>query len=285
MLGVRLQHQCVAVSHDLALAEQVVLEGRVFDAADVIRRDVEKRPHVEGQPVDAFHLVGLRGHLHHQIAHAGVGRLPHHAEEVQGLRRRQIGFTVVLAVEAVAHRGEQCRLPTGEGVQDGLREVRSGRLPLGAGDAGERKSMLRVAVEGRSKQGHRAAHVRDDNAHGPGACRIIGLGHVAAQAGGVRGIKVFRAEAPLAEQQGVRIHRPRVVADGGEDRRLHMRQPRGGKCPPGARDDLAQQPMLAQNRDRRRKCECHNRPLPGDGSIRRPITECSFYTRPGCACL
>ena len=131
---VRAEYQRLRVDDDLALAIQVILERGVFDRADVVGGDVEERGHIESQAIDAVHLVRLGGDLHHQILHTVIGRLAHHAEGVHRFGRGQIGLDVGVAVKAIIDRGEQCGLASGDGVDKRLREVRGGRLALGAGD-------------------------------------------------------------------------------------------------------------------------------------------------------
>ena len=159
---VRAEYQRLRVDDDLALAIQVILERGVFDRADVVGGDVEERGHIESQAIDAVHLVRLGGDLHHQILHTVIGRLAHHAEGVHRFGCGQIGFDVGVAVKAIIDRGEQCGLAAGDGVDKRLREVRGGRLALGAGDADDRELVLRISVERGGQQAHRLTCVVDD---------------------------------------------------------------------------------------------------------------------------
>ena len=118
--------------------------------------------HIESQAIDAVHLVRLGGDLHHQILHTVIGRLAHHAEGVHRFGCGQIGFDVGVAVKAIIDRGEQCGLAAGDGVDKRLREVRGGRLALGAGDADDRELVLRISVERGGQQAHRLTCVVDD---------------------------------------------------------------------------------------------------------------------------
>ena len=165
---VRAEYQRLRVDDDLALAIQVILERGVFDRADVVGGDVQERGHIESQSVDAVHLVRLGRDLHHQILHAVIGRLAHHAEGVHRFGRGQIGLDVGVAVKAIIDRGEQCGLAAGDGVDKRLREVRGGRLALGAGDADDRELVLRISVERGGQQAHRLTCVVDDQAGGGG---------------------------------------------------------------------------------------------------------------------
>ena len=165
---VRAEYQRLRVDDDLALAIQVILERGVFDRADVVGGDVEERGHIESQAIDAVHLVRLGGDLHHQILHTVIGRLAHHAEGVHRFGCGQIGFDVGVAVKAIIDRGEQCGLAAGDGVDKRLREVRGGRLALGAGDADDRELVLRISVERGGQQAHRLTCVVDDQAGGGG---------------------------------------------------------------------------------------------------------------------
>ena len=224
----------------------------MFDRADVVGGDVEERGHIESQAIDAVHLVRLGGDLHHQILHTVIGRLAHHAEGVHRFGCGQIGFDVGGAVKAIIDRGEQCGLAAGDGVDKRLREVRGGRLALGAGDADDRELVLRISVERGGQQAHRLTCVVDDQAGGGGCGWVLGFGH-----GFVDAVQILGLELALAAQQGTRRDLAGVVGDAGE--RLIRRSDTGRVVGPDIPlDDFTQQMVFLEQVSGRSQSQSHN---------------------------
>ena len=140
--------------------------------------EIEEGSHVEGQAVDAVDLVGLGGDLHHQVSHAVVRGLAHHAERVQRLRRGQLRRQHGMTVKAEVHRREQRATAMRIFVQDGMRQIGGGGLAFGAGDADDREFVLGHAVEGGGQQAHGLVHVLYDDADGFRAIGVFGFRHV-----------------------------------------------------------------------------------------------------------
>ena len=257
MVAVGAEDQRAAVAGDLTLAIQVVLERGVFDGADVIGGDVEECARVKGQSIDPLHLVRLGGHLHHQILHAVIDGFAHHAESIHRFGGGQIGFHVRAAVQAIVHRGEQCRLAVAIGAQHGLHEVGGGGLALGAGDADDRERILRTVIEFGGQQAHGLARVVDDQTGGAGRGGILGFGHVCGESGGVDAVQIFGLEPALAAQERAGLHLARVIGDGGE-RHVGAGDVRRIIGPQIPLNDLTQQMVLPQQRGGRSQSQSHN---------------------------
>ncbi len=228
----------------------------MFDVADVVGGDVEEGSHVEGQAVDAVDLVGLGGDLHHQVSHAVVRGLAHHAERVQRLRRGQLRRQHGMTVKAEVHRREQRATAMRIFVQDGMRQIGGGGLAFGAGDADDREFVLGHAVEGGGQQAHGLVHVLYDDADGFRAIGVFGFRHVCGQAFAVDAVKEFRLETALDEQHRTGLDLAGIVGDR-PDRLIRAGQIRSVKRPSTAVNDFAKQMMLLQHVDcigKRERC-------------------------------
>ena len=217
----------------------------MLNGADVVRGDVEECAQVEGQPIDPVHLVGLGGDLHDHVAHAGIHGLPHHPEEVQGLRGRQFGLPVVLPVQAVVDGRKEGRPSARKLVEHTLEEVGGGRLPLGSGDADQGEVILRVSIVGRSQEAHGLAYVGNDDARGLAPFGQVRLGHIGSHPGLVASVQVFGLEIPLAEEEAALFHLAGVVGQRLELGRLAVLV-RSIQGPVPALNHLAEQVVPAQ---------------------------------------
>ena len=245
MVAVGAEHQRTAVGDQPALATEVVFEGGVFDVADVVGGDVEEGSHVEGQAVDAVDLVGLGGDLHHQVSHAVVRGLAHHAERVQRLRRGQLRRQHGMTVKAEVHRREQRATAMRIFVQDGMRQIGGGGLAFGAGDADDREFVLGHAIEGGGQQAQGLARVVDDESRNLGVIGEVTFRHIGDETALLEPVKEFRPEAALAHQQRAFAHGAGVIGDMRE-RHIGIVDAIGIQAPTFRCDDLIEQMMGGQ---------------------------------------
>ena len=245
VIAVGAEHQRTAVGDQPALATEVVFEGGVFDVADVVGGDVEEDSHVEGQAVDAVDLVGLGGDLHHQVSHAVIRGLAHHAERVQRLRRGQLRRQHGMTVKAEVHRREQRATAMRIFVQDGMRQIGGGGLAFGAGDADDREFVLGHAVEGGGQQAQGLARVVDDESRNLGVIGEVTFRHIGDETALLESVKEFRPEAALAHQQRAFAHGAGVIGDMRE-RHIGIVDAIGIQAPTFRCDDLIEQMMGGQ---------------------------------------
>ncbi len=172
LVGAEVDHGGLSALEDAQLARDVILEGGVLDTRDVIAPQVQEDPEGERHPEDAVVLETLARDLHHQVATPGVDRVAQVAPELGRLRRGVVALKLLDAVIGL-DRAED-RWGGARRLEDRAKQVGRGRLAFGARDAHDLEVALRVSVDRRGHERHRAAHIVDGDARRSRRSRVEG---------------------------------------------------------------------------------------------------------------